>query len=170
MRACVALAMLILLTGTAQAESGRSRFEVKIPFHPVNHVSDVTQLARPCLTNQVIYGCTRFGGRVVECDCEVAVTGWQLRARATFIPVTYLSDRDLLRHEKLHILDVEQDARRYLDELTSTTHPTLEACRKAGADAAAAFPATMDAFQLRSNTRRHPDLTTRMAVEMRARK
>jgi hypothetical protein len=149
-------AILVLAALVTEAKDAEPRYRLVIAFNNVEHVPTPEALAGPCLTDRPIYGCTRFGGRRLDCDCAKNGEAWQMTARAQFITFIYLAQKALLHHEQLHIDDVRRDAVRYLDRLTSMKFADADQCQTVARIASESFAGQMEKFQRQSNATRHP--------------
>src|SRR5687768_16409861 len=95
----ISVVLILTVVVAIQAEDADRRYRLVIAFNNVEHVPTPEALAGPCLTDRPIYGCTRFGGRRLDCNCEKNGDGWQMTARAQFITFIYLAQKGLLHHE-----------------------------------------------------------------------
>jgi hypothetical protein len=117
-------------------------------------------LAESCATDARIFGCTRFAGERLFCECTPVASGWRIRAHAQFIPYIYLLARNLdgLAHENAHIQDIYRSLERYLDDLQSKTFDTANACDRMSELEISMFERHMDEWKRQTNLERHPEL------------
>lgn len=119
---------------------------------PVHHTRS---LNRPCRTQAIIYACTVFADEKLVCSCELKGTQWVIVASAAAVPVMFVSDSALISHEELHVEDVYESLRRYVERLTSQRFDSQGEChRTAGRESdPKQFVRLMNRFRSQSNDR-----------------
>lgn len=147
---------ILLLVACLPVQAG----DVKISVNVVRYVWPGGPLAERCATESPIRACTFFFGRQLLGDCALSGTSWVVVPRARFGVKTFLANSSALPHERIHIRDVEKDVNEYVAGLRMWRFDSQLDCTAAFKRAADAFPATMDAIQWKSNSKRHPQLPT----------
>lgn len=112
-----------------------------------------------------VAACTAFVGQRLDCACERSESGWQLRARAQFIPVMVLTDATWAAHENEHVEDIREAVTRHLVQLRQRQFESAQECEAEAERESAGFTSLMDRFKLESNTARHPRFARMMAAK-----
>lgn len=102
-----------------------------------------------------IYACTHFVGERLSAGCTQGGAGWSMRPRAEYVALMYLLNRVYIKHESLHLQDVENAVDDYLMRLEEENFESLQACQDVAKATEAAFSAKMRLFAATSNGARH---------------
>ncbi len=119
-------------------------------------VSARVDLAKTCGSGAWIYGCTKFLGERLICDCQLEGERWRMQAHAQFIPYMYLWQPTAIAHESLHIEDIREWLGEYLHELESKSYSSAADCMREADSASTTFTKRMDEWKRASNAKRHP--------------
>jgi hypothetical protein len=100
--------------------------------------------------------CTRFVGHQLTASCAMTTGGtFTMRVTPSYTALVYLTGADYLRHESLHIKDVDRAVARHIDRLESDRFDSQPACERAATTAAESFAAALRSFAAASNAERH---------------
>lgn len=99
--------------------------------------------------------CTRFVGHQLNADCASTAGGaFTMRVRSRFTALVYITSGEYMRHEYLHIEDMERAVARHIERLESYRFETRPACERAARAAAESFADALQAFAAASNAER----------------
>lgn len=148
------LAVLLLLSLSDIVQAGGSAGAVSVR-QPLTRLVRRVEIEEACGVRGVA-ACTGFVGQRMDCACEETRAGWQMRVRAQFIPVMFLSDATWAAHEREHIADVRESLTSYVFLLEELRFASAQECRQEGARQSEQFVPLMNRFKLESNAARHP--------------
>ena len=148
----LAALLLVTIADIVQAADMASAVSVRQPLTRLVRRSEVESA---CGIRGVA-ACTGFVGQRIDCDCEESGAGWQIRARAQFIPVMFLFDATWAAHEHEHIGDVREALESYIELLQQRRFENIAECQDEANRQKDGFVALMDRFKLESNAARHP--------------
>lgn len=103
--------------------------------------------------------CTVFFGPTLQSECSVDEQGrWHTRSTARATAVMFLLARDPSRadHERLHLADIRDSLRTYLDVIDSDRFSSEEECRTVTATRQSKFVHTLRQFIEDTNLKRDP--------------
>jgi len=137
-RSTAIAALLISLTFYAHADDAATlsahtglvevTISESVEFH--RHSRD---LAKPCRAGYDVKGCTDFPVERLACECELHGGTWMINARADVQAVIHVAkdyaSQPVLRHERLHLTDLESALREHLGGIAAKEYQSEPACR-----------------------------------------
>jgi len=137
-RSTTTAAILITLTFYASADDSATPVpptglvDVTIS-ESVEHHRHARDLAKTCRSSYEVKGCTDFPAEHLACECDLHAGLWTINARADVQAVIHVSkdyaSQPILRHERLHLTDLEDALREHLGRIASNTYESETACR-----------------------------------------
>jgi len=106
------------------------------------------------ISNTHTNACTHFVAEQLSAECVARAGLWAMIARARYVTSIYVVDRTLLRHEYVHIQDMERDVSGYISTLEEQMYPSPEECGKAAMSSRLGLRSRMAQFALASQARR----------------
>jgi hypothetical protein len=151
--------LLVLLSLMVSLSAVRSA-EITVPPMRTRIIANRSELVQACGTTNRVFGCTSFVGQTLTCTCERVGESWHIRGAAQFIPYVsiYARQMDGIAHESDHVNDIRTWLADYLQELESRRYSSSDECDRDALSESGSFKSRMDAWKVRSNEDRHPEL------------